>query len=74
MIWCEKDGCECHLPECAEHGCMGRTGRCDYCSDGKRTGLPGNACENCMNSGLRYPEKEYPQATLAVTRPNGETP
>lgn len=29
---------------------------CPYCSDGKRTGLPGNACENCMNTGLKYPE------------------
>lgn len=24
--------------------------RCPYC-DGKYTGLPGNACENCMNTG-----------------------
>jgi hypothetical protein len=30
---------------------------CPYCSDGKRTGLPGNACENCMNTGLKYPER-----------------
>src|SRR5512147_1736757 len=29
---------------------------CPYCSDGKRTGLPGNACENCMNTGLAHPE------------------
>lgn len=28
---------------------------CPYCSGGKRTGLPGNACENCMNTGLKYP-------------------
>lgn len=28
---------------------------CEYCGDGKRTGLPGNACENCMNTGLKYP-------------------
>lgn len=60
MIWCHADDCECHLPACAEHGCMGRTGPCDYCGNGKSTGLPGNACENCMNSGLRYPEKQYP--------------
>jgi hypothetical protein len=29
--------------------------RCPYCVDGVRTGLPGNACENCMNTGLRNP-------------------
>lgn len=29
---------------------------CEYCGDGKRTGLPGNACENCMNTGLKYPK------------------
>lgn len=29
---------------------------CPYCSNGARTGLPGNACENCMNTGLKYPE------------------
>lgn len=29
---------------------------CPYCPDGSRTGLPGNACENCMNTGLKYPE------------------
>lgn len=28
---------------------------CRYCSNGMRTGLPGNACENCMNTGLEYP-------------------
>lgn len=31
---------------------------CEYCHK-KFTGLPGNACENCMNSGLRYPEIEH---------------
>lgn len=30
---------------------------CEYCGDGKRTGLPGNACENCMNRGLKNPER-----------------
>lgn len=29
---------------------------CEYCGDGKLTGLPGNACENCNNTGLKYPE------------------
>jgi hypothetical protein len=24
---------------------------CRYCGPGVRTGLPGNACENCMNTG-----------------------
>jgi hypothetical protein len=28
---------------------------CEYCSNGKRTGLPNNACENCMNTGLKHP-------------------
>lgn len=27
---------------------------CTYCGDGKHTGLPGNSCENCMNTGLAY--------------------
>lgn len=26
---------------------------CEYCGPGKSTGLPGNACENCMNTGLK---------------------
>lgn len=29
---------------------------CEYCGPGIRTGLPGNACENCMNTGLKYPQ------------------
>lgn len=29
---------------------------CEYCDAGKRTGLASNACENCMNTGLKYPE------------------
>lgn len=33
---------------------------CEYCGDGKSTGLPGNACENCMNTGLKYPERAAP--------------
>jgi hypothetical protein len=28
---------------------------CEYCLPGMITGLPGNACENCMNTGLKYP-------------------
>lgn len=31
---------------------------CEYCGPGKTTGLPGNACENCMNTGLKYPTAE----------------
>jgi hypothetical protein len=30
---------------------------CEYCGPGVYTGLPGNACENCMNTGDRDPEK-----------------
>lgn len=29
---------------------------CEYCDAGKRTGLASNACGNCMNTGLKYPE------------------
>lgn len=29
---------------------------CRYCLPGMRTGLPSNACENCMNTGLAHPE------------------
>lgn len=29
---------------------------CPYCT-GVLTGLPGNACENCMNTGLSNPTK-----------------
>ena len=28
---------------------------CEYCGGGKRTGLPGNACETCLGTGLKYP-------------------
>lgn len=28
---------------------------CQYCQNGQRTGLPGNACENCMNTGFQQP-------------------
>lgn len=31
---------------------------CEYCGPGVCTGLPGNACENCMNTGLKYPAFE----------------
>lgn len=31
---------------------------CEYCGPGIRTGLPGNACENCMNTGLKNPTAE----------------
>lgn len=30
---------------------------CEYCGPGRHTGLPGNACENCMNTGSRIPDK-----------------
>lgn len=39
---------------------------CEYCGPGVRTGLPGNACENCMNTGLKNPQPS------AVSR-DGET-
>ena len=31
---------------------------CPSCSQGGHNGLPGSACENCMNTGLKYPEIE----------------
>ncbi|MGX9443917.1 hypothetical protein ACWX0K_15245 [Nitrobacteraceae bacterium UC4446_H13] len=31
---------------------------CHYCGNGKRTGLPSNACENCMNTGYAHPTAE----------------
>lgn len=31
---------------------------CEYCGPGKYTGLPGNACENCRNTGLKNPTAE----------------
>lgn len=37
---------------------------CPYCLPGTSTGLPGNACENCMNTGLKYPER-----AIALSRP-----
>lgn len=34
---------------------------CEYCGPGMIGGLPGNACENCMNTGLKYPKaKDLP--------------
>ena len=27
---------------------------CRYCGPGILTGLPGNACENCMNTGVEH--------------------
>lgn len=32
------------------------TAPCEYCGNGKRTGLPGNHCENCMDTGLKFPD------------------
>ena len=39
------------VPQCVQEPC-------EYCGNGVRTGLSGNACENCMNTGLKYPERE----------------
>jgi hypothetical protein len=41
----------------AEYESLLDTAPCPYCGPGIRTGLPGNACENCMNTGLKYPER-----------------
>lgn len=58
-------------PLCSEHerllqqgwrldadGCYRKSEPCEYCGPGKSTGLPGNACENCMNTGLKNPTAE----------------
>jgi hypothetical protein len=38
--------------ECGGRGCKEP---CPYCT-GVQTSLPGNACENCINTGLAHPE------------------
>lgn len=40
---------------------------CEYCGPGKYTGLPSNACENCMNTGAREPELLVPVATKSYS-------
>lgn len=35
---------------------------CRYCGPGVRTGLPGNACENCMGTGLHDPAALQPSS------------
>jgi hypothetical protein len=37
---------------------------CQYCGPGVRTGLPGNACENCMNTGVQITDS----ATLEIRK------
>ncbi len=37
---------------------------CSYCLPGMRTGLPGNSCENCMNTGLAEPAAEVRAARI----------
>lgn len=32
----------------------GREKPCRYCTGGARTGLPDNACENCMNTRVEH--------------------
>jgi hypothetical protein len=42
---------------------------CQYCQN--YTGLPGGACENCMNTGLRYPTM-YELSAALQERPSHE--
>lgn len=35
---------------------------CENCGPGIYTGLPGNACENCLNTGLKYHQGHQPLA------------
>lgn len=59
MILCPKDDCECHRPDCQEHGCMddGETGMivCETCGgsgfSGRGTGYD-DVCGQC--GGLKY--------------------
>jgi hypothetical protein len=47
--------------------------RCEYCGDGKHTGLPNNACENCMNSGYAHPDRaELVLASLELLKVRGD--
>lgn len=41
---------------------------CEYCGNGVRTGLPNNACENCMNSGLHWHEGREIAAAIRARR------
>ena len=41
--WTREEAEAARAPLCAP---------CEYCGPGIYTGLPGNACENCMNTGL----------------------
>lgn len=51
-----KPYCEqCRSWHTKQEGHTVKIDSCECCGDGKRTGLPGNACENCMNTGLKYP-------------------
>lgn len=39
---------------------------CEYCGPRKHTGLPGGACESCMNTGLKYPHVEASKPVYQV--------
>ncbi len=39
--------------------------RCQYCGPGRRTGLPGNACENCMGTGYDDPTDRFRALVVA---------
>lgn len=49
----------------AETDIQERDEPCEYCGDGKLTGLPGNACENCMNTGLKNPDAKVTRTPAA---------
>lgn len=63
---CDDEGCPQHGTDHVCVPCDGKAGSqwlaerepCEYCGPGKSTGLPGNACENCMNTGLKNPTAE----------------
>lgn len=57
---CEDEGCPQYG---TPHVCIDRVESepreaCHYCGPGKYTGLPGGACENCMNTGYANPTVE----------------
>lgn len=52
--WGKRPGCEIRsIGACVFDPVSGDVSvPCQYCQDGQYTGLPGNACENCMNTGM----------------------
>lgn len=52
--WGKRPGCDIRsIGACVFDPATGQVVQpCQYCRDGRYTGLPGNTCENCMNTGV----------------------